>query len=328
MKKILFLISVMEVILLFSGIPAVLAYTIEDLSGIGVEKDFVIGPAKKEVWLNPGESTTINLNVTNRLGSEMSFRIGVEDFVGSRDPNQVTVFLGEEKGPYSLKDYLKPEITEFTLKHGQRMVLPIEISIPKDAEAGGLYGAVMVSTFSPATESEAKAEEIKGGVQLASQLASLFLVRVKGEVKEEGFLKTLATDKSNYQKGPISFSLLYENTGDVHLIPYGIIEIKNILGRKVDELEITPYFAMPNSVRLKEIEWDKGFLFGKYTALASLNRGYQNIIDQKSVTFWVLPWKILLAGFGGLFLIIWLLYWIATHLEIKRRTTPPGPLKI
>ena len=66
MKKILFLISVMEVILLFSGIPAVLAYTIEDLSGIGVEKDFVIGPAKKEVWLNPGESTTINLNVTNR----------------------------------------------------------------------------------------------------------------------------------------------------------------------------------------------------------------------------------------------------------------------
>lgn len=299
---------------------SVLAYTIEELSGIGTEKDFVIGPAKEEIWLNPGESATINLNITNRLGSEMGFKVGVEDFIGSKDPSQVIVFLGEEKGPYSLKDYLKPEITEFTLLQGQRMVLPVEISIPKDAEPGGRYGAIMVSTFSPAAGPEAEAGEVKGGVQFVSRLASLFLVRIKGEVKEDGFLKSLEADKSYYQKGPISFSLLYENNGSVHLVPYGIIEIKNLLGRKVDELEIMPYFAMPNSIRLKEIKWEKEFLLGKYTALVSLNRGYQNIIDQKSIAFWVIPWKIILVGLAGLFPIVLFFRWIFSKFEIRKKT--------
>jgi hypothetical protein len=60
-------------------------------------------------------------------------------------------------------------------------------------------------------------------------------------------------------------------------------------------------------------------LFGRYTATAYINRGYDNIVDEVSVSFWVLPWKVI----GGAFLIIFLtIFGIRTFLkrfEFKRR---------
>jgi hypothetical protein len=322
MKKV-FTLSLLLVLVFFSIDPtAVLAYEIQDLTGVEEKKDFVLGPGKTELWLSPGEKTTDQLLITNRLGREMSFKVEIEDFKGSRDPEETTVLLGEEKGPYSLKDLLHPEVTEFTLKHGQRMVLPVEISIPEDAEPGGLYGSILIATSSSPQGSETEEETVKGQMQLISRLGCLYFIRVKGEVIEDGFLKELRTGtaKKFYEKGPISFELLFENNGNVHLMPYGGIEIFNILGKKVDEVEIEPYFALPDSLRLREVNWQKEFLFGRYTALASVNRGYQDIVDQKSITFWVIPWKIVLAGLIGLFLVIWFFRWLFSKFEIKLKS--------
>jgi hypothetical protein len=317
-----FTLSLLLVLVFFSiGPTVVLAYEVQDLTGVEEEGDFVLGPGKTELWLSPGEKTTDQLLITNRLGREMNFRVEIEDFKGSRDPEETTVLLGEEKGPYSLKDFLHPEITEFTLKHGQRMVLPVVISIPEDAEPGGLYGSILIATSPPRQGLGIEEEAVKGQMQLISRLGCLYFIRVKGEVTEDGFLKefrTGATEKF-YEKGPISFELFFENNGNVHLMPYGGIEIFNILGKKVDEIEIEPYFALPDSLRLREVSWQKEFLFGRYTALASVNRGYQDIIDQKSITFWVIPWKIILAGLVGLFLVIWFFRWLFSKFEIKKK---------
>ena len=290
---------------------------------MAVKDDFVLGPGKTELWMDPGDSFTKQLLISNRLGKTMSFKVSIEDFTGSRNPEETVVLLGEEKGVYSLKDYLKPEITEFTLTHGQRIVLPIEIFIPEDAEPGGLYGVVLVETIPSELQKEEEKEKAKGQLSLISRLGTLFFIRVKGDVVEDGFLKELKLReiKKFYEKGPISFELLFENNGNVHLTPYGIIEITNFFGRKVGEVEIDPYFVMPDSLRLREVQWNREFLFGRYTATVSLNRGYQDIIDQKSVVFWVVPWKIILIGLVGLFLIVWFLYWIASHFEIKRKSS-------
>jgi len=268
------------------------AYEIETLPGTAVEGDIVLGPGKIEVWLDPGEKTTRTIYFTNRTGRTIDFLVNIEDFKGSRDPKEGTIFMGEEKGPYSLKDYLHPEVKEFTLEHGQRISLPIEIAIPEDAEPGGRYGVVFASALPPKIEVRPEEEEAKPMIGIISRVGCLFFVRVKGEMNENGFLKNFTTKdmKEYFEKGPITFELLYENNGNVHLAPYGLIEITNLLGKKVGEVKIDPYFAMPDSVRLREIKWDKEFLFGRYTALASLNRGYQDIIDQKSIKLWIIPW--------------------------------------
>lgn len=298
------------------------AYTIEKLPNITVSNDFFVGPTENELFLDPGQKAVRQLTITSRLGREMKFVISTEDFTGSKTGETATVLLGEEKGPYSLKDYLKPEISEFTLQHGEKMVLPIEIIIPEDAEPSGRYGAVLISAIPTATELEAEAGEAAAGIKVRARIASLYLVRVKGEVQENGFLREIKmTDplKKIYEKGPFSFQLAFENKGNVHLVPYGVVEIKNLLGRTVGEIELSPWFAMPESLRLRTIKWDRGFAIGRYTALAKVNRGYQDIIDEKSVTFWVLPWRIVVPSLIVLVLVILVFGYVFTHFEIKRK---------
>jgi len=306
--------------ILISSAVAVSAYQIQTLPDTRVEGDIILGPTKTEFFLNPGETATKEIMITNRTGQTLEFQVDIEDFTGSRDPGQSVVLLGDQKGPHSLKDWLTPEILEFTLEQGQRMYLPIKISVPQDAEPGGHYGAVFAAALPPEPTTDQQKEAAKGQIGIVSRAGSLFFVRVKGNVAEDGYLKSLGTANNYYEKGPINFQLLFENNGSIHLVPYGVIEIFNILGEKIDEIEIEPYFAMPDSLRLKEVSWNKDLLFGKYTALASINRGYQDIIDQKQVEFWVIPWKLVLAAIIGLFSVIFLLRFLFTKFEIRKKS--------
>jgi len=94
-------------------------------------------------------------------------------------------------------------------------------------------------------------------------------------------LKEFKTTSKFFEKGPIKFQLIFENNGRIHLAPYGIIEIYNMMGKKIDEVEVDPWFSMPDSLRFREVTWNRKFLFGRYVAKTSINRGYDGIIDQK-----------------------------------------------
>jgi hypothetical protein len=307
-------------ILIFSA-GNVLAFQIETLSDVSVEGDVVMGPGKIEVSLNPGGTADETIYFTNRTGRTVNFTVNVEDFKGSRNTDESTVFLGNERGPYSLRDYLHPDTWQFTLEHGQRISLPVKIEIPQNAEPGGLYGVVFATAEPPKKSETANNGNAAATVGIAARVGCLFFVRVNGDLKEEGQLKnfSMADNKSYFEQGPIDFQFTYENNGSVHLVPYGAIEISNMAGKKTGLIEVSPYFAMPDSERLNEIKWDKELLFGKYTAVLSLNRGYGNIIDSKEVSFWVIPWKLLLAGLLAISAAVWFLGWVFRHFEFKKK---------
>jgi len=311
-----------------SSQPA-MAYIVEDLNFQNTG-DIVVGPGKTELWMDRGDKYTKELLISNRSGQKKLFQIKIEDFRGSRAEDQTVQFMGDQKGPFSLKDYVRPEITEIILNHGQRLRLPVQIDISETADPGGLYGAVLVSAINIDGDApELDKEKAAGSMKIVTRLASLFFVRIKGDVLENSFMKDFKTAKRFYESGPVSFALLYENNGNVHESPYGIIEIKNMLGKKIDEIQVDPWFVMPDSLRTREMKWERDLLFGKYTAVASINRGYQNIIDKKSYDFWVIPWKILAVGIAATALLIWLFVWIISHFEIKKRNSlpPVAPLK-
>ncbi len=308
-------------ILILTAGEEALAYQIETLPDVSVEGDVVIGPGKIELSLDPGGTAQETIYFTNRTGRTVNFTVNVEDFKGSRDVNQGTVFLGDQKGPYSLKDYLHPDTWTFTLNHGQRMVLPVKIEIPQDAEPGGLYGVVFGTAQPPEYDRAANGNEAAATVGIAARVGTLFFIKVNGNAKEDGQLNNFSTkdNKSYYEQGPINFQFTYVNNGNVHLVPYGLIEISNMAGKKVGQIEIPPYFAMPDSERLNEAKWDKKMLFGKYTAMLSLNRGYGDIVDSKQISFWVVPWKLMLAGLAGLIAAVWFLGWVFSHFEFKKK---------
>jgi hypothetical protein len=303
------------------------AYQIQSIDNTPVSNDFVLGPGKVDLVLEPGEKSTQQITVTNRLGQDMNFKVGVEDFSGSYDTDQTIVLLGDKKGPYSMKDFIKPETTEFTLKHGERITIPVEIDIPKDTQPGGLYASVLVSTVP-----DSKVAENQGQAKIISRLGTLYFVRVAGEVNEAGYLQNFkVTPPANgfYEKGPIPFEIYYKNEGNVHLKPTGTIKIENMLGKKVGEVTINidpneNYFVMPNSLRKMVKSWEGSFLIGKYTATLTMNSNYQlkaGDAQTMAVSFWIIPWKIILAVIVALIALVYLAHILKTRFkfEIKKK---------
>lgn len=275
---------------------AIAQVVVEQLPDNKVYNDFAVGPGKIEMELAPGQTGTFDLLVSNRLGTSKVFQLASEDFTGSTDPSQTVILLGSDRGPYSLQDFIKVGVSTVTIEHGSRVRIPVSVSIPKNAEPGGLYGSVIVSTMSKSSETDNS-----GGVvstnPIFTRIATLIFIRVKGEVKEIGMLSDfkLAQNKKVVSgTDPLIFNLFFKNDGNVHLNPRGTVTIQNMLGSTVGSVEVEPWYAMPKSLRFREVSWTPKFLFGKYTATASILRGYGEVKDEIKYTFWAIPWKLFL----------------------------------
>ena len=294
-------------------------YTLEALPDLVNYHDFVVGPGKIELQIAPGQSQTVDLTVANRLGSDKVFEITEEDFKGSDDPNQSVVLLGSDRGPYSLKDDLHIPSMHVSIPFGYKARIPITISVPADAQPGGLYGSVVVSVVS--VNGSSASEGVGATNPIITRIGTLFFVRIPGTVEASGKLSDFKTQSGSIiwsgslgKADPISFDLLFKNDGNVYVDPSGTITVTNMLGAPVGSIDVEPWFAMPQSLRFREVVWEPEFLFGRYVAHAEINPGYGSTTDSMDVVFWVIPWKILLAVFIGLVVIIAGLRWIFTHI--------------
>ncbi len=295
-------------------------YTTEFITSDKVIGDFVVGPGKTEMSLAPGESGQVELIITNRTGELKQFNFEIEDVTGSQNPDSAVILLGDKRGPYTLKDYIELPQTSIELENNERARVPVTVKIPLDAEPGGRYGSVLVTTVTR------DAETGDGGgatpqSAIISRISTLFFVIVEGDVEISGSLKDFTTlpQKKWFNNGPIRFGIYFENTGLVHLNPYGILRVSNIFGEEVGYVEIEPWFALPKSLRFREVEWNRGLLFGKYTATIEINRGYDDVIDTLDYSFWVLPWKIITAGLIVLFLVLFIIRAFFRKFEFKRK---------
>ncbi len=285
------------------------------------ENDFVVEPGKTEIFLNPGETITKNITITNRIDKNIKFKLTTEDMVGTNDILSPVKLMGDERGPYSLKDLILPEITEFSLDLGEKIVIPVEIRAPLDVEPRGYYGALIVSN-EPEVMGEGDTKEVEGTARLVSRIGSLFLLRINGEGKESGsleYFKVSGPDRTFYSKKPSGFEILFKNTGNVHLVPYGKITIRNFLGKTVGEIAVDAYFSLPDSLRSRDVIWQEGFGLGHYRADLSLYPGYGNEDITSSISFWIIPWKILIVSFVGLIFFVSVVYYILTRFEIKKK---------
>lgn len=293
-------------------------YKSEQLSGAFEVGDFVVGPGLAEIEVAPGETVVQYMSVTNRISGSRIFRLEVEDITGSADGSRSVSLTGDKEGPYSLRDWISFPEDSFTLELGERARIPVTFTVPPDAEPGGFYGSVLISTDRTAENQEGSNVPRS---PLIARIGSLFFVTVEGEAERTG--QTLEintiTDSAWYEEGPVNLGVVFENTGSVHLNPYGELAVTNMFGEEVGFVELEPWFVLPKSLRVREVTWDREFLLGRYTVTAKVNRGYDDIVDEVSTTFWVLPWKIVLGTFAALFVLIFIIRTFFRTFEFKRK---------
>jgi len=265
-----FSLIIFAVFFLFSSSNA-LAFEVINLPETPVKDDFVVSPARAEIVMKPGESITKYVTVLNRFGSDYNFTITVEDF--SPDAESGNPILNENSpgiSDFSLKKYVKPDADKFFLRQGSRATIAVDIAVPKSTSAGGRYAVILIGA-SPKTADDTP-------TTILARIGSLLLVKVEGSVVEDGQLSSFVFKDRR-------FLISYKNDGNIHLDPYGVIDIKGVSGGLNEAVQIDPWVILPGSTRSRFLDLSGELPDGEYIAKIMLNRGYGDIIDSKEIRF-------------------------------------------
>lgn len=262
-----------------------------------------VSPPLIEVEAEPGEELIQPLKVFNETNQNLEIYPSLENFAPKRGGG-LPAYLGDTD-PLGAARWIKLPISNFKLKPGELKEILLTIKVPGLAEPGGHYVALFWSDQPPQ----------KKGIVTGSRVASLFLFKIKGKIKEQAQIVSFQKKEAN--QWPAEFILWFRNDSNVHLKPGGYLEIYNWRSQKIKEVEINPrgQAVLPQSLRHFSLIWPetKPFL-GLYQARAVLVYGanQQEIISPK-IEFWVWPSISFrqIFGWGMIILLIWAVVKIA-----------------
>lgn len=285
-------------ILATSAVGASAATTTNTSTLTGTGNALKVSPVRTDLTINPGETKTIDVYVQNITNAEIKLHTIVNDFVAGKDESGTpNIILDEKKSAplRSFKKYVTP-IGDFSVKPNEQHNVKVVIAIPKDADAGGYYGAVR---FEPASS------DTNQNLSLSASVGSLVLVTVPGDLKEQANIASLDTrkvDPKTNKELPGSFftngknlfgAVRIENTGNIQVQPFGKVLLKKS-GKTLASYEINNTSprgnVLPDSIRKFEFDISKNVgAFGKYTLEANLGYGSKGELLTATKTFYVVP---------------------------------------
>jgi uncharacterized membrane protein YtjA (UPF0391 family) len=224
-------------------------------------------PPKFELFSVPGDTLTERVRLINESTFPITVSVVIEDFTSAGEEGEVAL---EEEGAntsYSLAKWVEPSVKDIVLQPGEESAVSFDIVVPRDAEPGGHYASILFASGG---------ESIPGGAAVTQRIGSLILLRVSGNVEENGVIETFSAP-TYLQSGPVDFTLRLLNEGNVHIQPRGTIVITNLLNQKVAELPLEGANVLPGAVRKMDTTWEKTNLFGTYTATLVATYGQQNL---------------------------------------------------
>lgn len=270
---------------------------------VAIASALTVSPARIELSGDPGSPVTGKMLVTNEQDRDQTFYTSVENFEAQGETGTPN-FTPSKEG---LASWVSVE-SQITIKKGERVEIPFTINVPKDADAGGHFAAIFLST-SPTT---AKAGEVAVG----AKVGSLILLRVSGDIKEGAQVLSfgLKDGGSFVSSLPVDFTYRFSNSGNDRANPKGNIVIRNTIGMESASIDANPTTGnvLPNSVRRFDTKWGeevlpadasfldkvsyeaRNFAFGIYFANLDLSFGSTGKVES-STTFFVLPWHLLIV---------------------------------
>lgn len=248
---------------------------------------FGISPPSFDLNANQGDVIKNSIKVNNSSDKALTIKVRSENFVAYGEGGQIA--LTEEESTYSISDWITFEKTEFRLGPQQTEVFDFTLKIPLNAEPGSHYGAVVFSTGGSTNDLQG------GGAALMQEIGSIVLIRLPGEVVEEGKLVSFTPSEQTFKDPKVKLNALVENTGSVHFKPTGVINIYDVLGNVVHTVEVKGRNILPGSKRLFDEEFDfQQIGYFRAELLLIYKNGEKQIVG--TTNFWSLYQERLVPG--------------------------------
>lgn len=269
-----------------------------------------LAPPVITVNLVPGDVWKSAIKVVNGNTYDVTLNAHVEDFRPNGESG-TPVFAERPKGtpvdPRVFSSWITLASERASVKAGATADVPFTISIPADAEPGGHYAAILVGI-------EPQGQQGGVGMSVGSYLTSLLLLRVGGDVVEEGAIRDFYADQWFLPAAhKANFTLRFENKGNVHVIPQGDITLYNMWGKERGRLALNSSSdfgnVLPGTTRKFSFAWEgepHPFDIGRYKAVATLAYGADGRKSAfRTAYFWVVPWKEILMVIIGIAALVW-----------------------
>jgi hypothetical protein len=297
-RRALIIVSSLIVLL----IPNLAVAQTAQTAGQGLE----ISPPLKELKADPGQTVITEIRLRNVTKGPLVTKSEVNDFVAAGEDGQPKLLLdNNEQSPYSIKSWLST-IPSVTLNPGEQKPIPITMTVPKNAGPGGHYGVVRFTGRPPELEDS--------GVSLSASVGTLMLVNVSGNVSESAQISEMYASQKDKQRslfeyGPVTIIEKIKNTGNTHFKPKGNVRVTNMFGKEVGMYQLNEKGGnvLPGSTRKFEQTLNKKFMFGRYKAQADVVYGSDSKILSRTISFWVIPYKLILIVLAAIALIIFLI---------------------
>lgn len=278
-----------------------------------------VSPVRSDISVAAGTSATVEVTVVNLTSAPMTVRPIENDFVAGDERGTPALILDADQfaPTHSLKRYMSP-LKDFTIPANQGTTIKVVVTVPKDAQTGGYFGAIRFAPTSP---------DGGGQVNLSGSVASLILMTVPGPVTEKLNLTNFdiqqkGTTGTYFQDGEnLSVALRFENKGSVQEGPFGVVSVKKgntvVYTAKFNDNDpremVLPDSARRWDVPLKNIEG-----FGHYTVYGTFTYGQKNQTIEVTKSFWVIPMFVIIAAIVAFVLLIVLVIVIIMLIRKKR----------
>ncbi len=338
-KKALFLVLITFASLLFSP-PALAQTTAISSPGINIE----ISPLPIQLNAKPGTSVSTDLRIRNGGTQPETLKASLKTF-SVEGPNGQVV-LHDPTPADDFLSWINLSSKVFVAPPGQWQTIKMTVNLPPSA-AFGYYYAVQFELANPPKPQP-------GAARLQGAVAIFVLLNAEAPGASRKIeVTSFSADHSFYEFLPVNFSVRVHNSGNVHTAPHGNIFIKRG-SKQVAALTVNLVEGnvLPKSNRVFGASWKDGFpvyavvndengqplkdangktktqlkwdfskasklRFGHYTANLVLvyNDGQRDIPITGSLSFWVVPWRIV----GVLVFIFLLMAALITYVIILRR---------
>lgn len=261
-----------------------------------------VSPTILEMTANPGQDWKSSIRVINGNSYDVNVYVDVVNFEAKGETGQpqfLPLNTGDLTGA-TLAEWIKPDKKEITIPAEKSVEVPFVISVPKTADPGGHFAAIMIGTKSFASEANQMA------IETSQILTSLVFLRVTGDILEQGQIREFRSTNLLVEKPEMTFELRFENKGNVHLLPQGDIKIFNMWGQERGVIPVNRQTmfgnVVPGQIRKYSFSWSGEWSWadiGRYRAVATLGYGIESKHFTTSETnFWIIPWKLSLLVLG------------------------------
>jgi len=289
----------------------------QDGGNVGI----TIRPSLFEFRLQPGETETFVINVTNKSDGEITFYPRIRD-IESMDEGGAPIWADSnlEKSGAELSSWTTFSHSALFLQPDETVEVSVFIRVPANAPSGGTFG---MASF---VKNPGDLSGLGGnsGLGIGFTTGSLVSVTIGDDIIDEAILREFKANPKIGSGPGVVLESRVENLGNSMIRPIGTIEITNMFGRRTASVSYNkPGGAiLPGTVRDYSTTWEGGgFLFGKYTAVVFISYGTdvrKTLVG--TTTFWILPAKLLIFSLGGAlvaFLIV--LAWVRSYIRRKLR---------